>query len=357
MKITDVKAYAVPVPVERPYIWRDGLPGSGTLRETTWLRIITDEGIEGWAAIGRGAIVVDLVRRRIRDMLIGQDPVNREYLWERMWEVDRVEEFPIYMLGAVDIALWDILGKMTGLPVYKLLGGYRDRILAYASTVTYSSVEEYLDIAGQALAAGFKAIKLHAWGDARRDAVLCTRLREHVGDDIPLMYDGSAGFDLIDALYLGEALADAGYLWYEEPMREFSTAAYRMLREKLRLPLLSGETSDGVHFNIADFIVNGGADLVRTSSHYKGGFTGAMRVAHLAEAFYMRAEVHGSGVANRHLCMAIRNNTFYETLVMDNPMVSQDAVDDEGYVYAPTEPGVGYQIDLERIEREAFATV
>src|SRR5690606_10156577 len=173
--------------------------------------------------------------------------------------------------------------------------------------------------ADQCLALGYPAIKLHAWGDARKDARLCQDLRAHVGPDVPLMYDGSAGFDLVDAIYLGRALAEADYLWYEEPMREFSIESYKRLREKVDIPLLSGETADGAHYNIADFIAGGAADLVRTSCWFKGGMTGALRVAHLAQAFNMRAEVHGMGLANLHLACAIPNNTYYEQLVTHLP--------------------------------------
>jgi L-alanine-DL-glutamate epimerase-like enolase superfamily enzyme len=89
-----------------------------------------------------------------------------------MWELDRIEEVPLYILGNVDIARRDIAGKVAGRPVHELLGGYRESIPAYASTVTYGSISEYLDIADQCVERGFSAIKLHAWGDARRDAAL-----------------------------------------------------------------------------------------------------------------------------------------------------------------------------------------
>ena len=85
------------------------------------------------------------------------------------------------------------------------------------------------------------------------------------------MYDGSAGFDLPDAVYLGRALADTGYLWYEEPMREFSVTAYKWLAERVDVPLLVAETSDGVHMNTADFIASGCASYVRTSANHGGG--------------------------------------------------------------------------------------
>src|SRR5437763_12250177 len=343
MRIVDVKAHLVPTPAGPPFRWRAGLPGSDPADVGGVLRLITDEGIEGIAFTHRGKIVADLVDRRLRTELLGQDVLQKEWLWHRIWELDRIEEFPIYALGLVDVALWDLAGKVAGLPVYQLLGGYRSAIPAYASTVTFDSVEEYRDVADQCLALGYPAIKLHAWGDARRDAALCQALRAHVGDAVPLMYDGSAGFDLPDAVYVGHALAEAGYLWYEEPMREFSITAYKRLAEQVRVPLLVAETSDGAHMNTADFVAAGCAAFVRTSAGFKGGLTGALRIAHLADAFRLRAEVHGGGLVHRHLCMAFPNTTYYESLVMTNPVVRQANVDEQRMVHAPEAAGIGFE--------------
>jgi L-alanine-DL-glutamate epimerase-like enolase superfamily enzyme len=342
LRITDVTFDTVDKPAQPPFRWRAGLPGSEGPTTGGILRIHTDEGVVGEAHTPRGIIVRDLVERRIRGELIGADPLQRELLWHRIWELDRIEEFPLYALGLTDIALWDLAAKAVELPVHQLLGGFRDAIPAYASTVTFGSVEEYLDVADQCLDAGYAAIKLHAWGDARLDADLCMKLRAHVGDSVPLMYDGSAAFDLADAVYLGHALADTGYLWYEEPMREFSVTSHRWLAERVSVPLLVAETSDGAHMNAADFIMSGSAAAVRTSAHYKGGITGAMRVAHLADSFRLRAEIHGPGVVNAHLCMAIANTTYYESLVCSNPVVREPAVGADGMVRAPSGPGFGY---------------
>ena len=305
------------------------------------LRIVTDDGAVGeayheWS----GAMLVDLVDRVLREELVGQRADHREWIWRRLWELDRTEEFPIWLLGVVDVALWDLEGRVLGVPVHRLLGTYRTGIRAYASLSTFITTEEFLDVTDQCLELGYPAIKLHAWGDARADAELCRRVRAHVGDGVDLMYDGSAAFDLPDAMYLGRALSDAGYLWYEEPMREFNVTAYKWLAERVEVPLLVAETSDGSHLNTADFIASGCASFVRASANHRGGMTGAMRIAHLADSFRLRAEVHGPTEPAVHLCMAIPNCTYYESLVTSNPAVREPRVGPDGVVRAPTNPGI-----------------
>jgi L-alanine-DL-glutamate epimerase-like enolase superfamily enzyme len=289
---------------------------------------------------------------------VGADPFRREWLWHRVWELDRIHELPLPTLGLIDIALWDLAGRVASQPVWQVLGGFRTSIRAYASTSTFATIEEFLDVADQSLALGYHGIKLHAWGDARKDGKLAIALREHVGDDVPLMYDGSAGFDLPDATHLGHVLSDAGYLWYEEPMREFSVSAYGRLARAVDVPLLVAETSDGAHMNSADFIAAGAASFgVRASATLRGGVTGAMRTAHLADAFRLRAEVHGSDVVNQHLCMAISNTTYYESLVTSVRVEREADVDVQGLVHAPAEPGIAlppaldYPAGLERFAR------
>lgn len=342
MRIASVDVDLISLPaVTPPYAWRRGLRGSHPARTTAVLRITTDDGAVGeayheWS----GPMLADIVDRILRDELIGERADRREWLWHRLWELDRTEEFPIWVFGVVDVALWDLEGRVFGVPVHRLLGTYRDSIPATASTTTFATVEEFLDVCDQCLELGYPAIKLHAWGDAKADADLCQRVRAHVGPEIDLMYDGSAAFDLPDAVYLGRALAEAEYRWYEEPMREFNVTAYRWLSERVDVPLLVGETSDGSHLNTADFIASGCASYVRTSANHRGGMTGAMRIAHLADSFRLRAEVHGPTEPAVHLCMAIPNNTYYESLVTSNPVVREARVGPDGLVQAPSTPGI-----------------
>lgn len=342
MKIVDVSVQLVRVAAPSPaFKWRRGLAGSPGEQRGAVLVLRTDDGVTGRAFDPHGVIVNDVVDRVLRHELLGQDPMRREYLWQRAWEADRIEELPIYALGLADVALWDLAGRALEQPAHVLMGNYRSEIPAYASTTTFSDIAEFLDVADQCLELGFAAIKLHAWGDAKADAELATALREHVGPDVALMYDGSAAFDLGDAVYLGRALSSSGYSWYEEPMREFSIHAYQRLADRVDVPLLVAETSDGAHFNTADFLISGCATHVRTSARYKAGITGALRVAHLAEAFMVTAEVHGAGPESQHLCMAIPNNTYYESFVSSNPVTREDVVTAKGLVHAPTDPGVG----------------
>src|SRR5579862_9712254 len=185
MRIASLDVELIPLPaVTPPFAWRRGLRGSHGDRMTAVLRITSDDGAVGeayheWS----GPMLADIVDRVLREELIGERSDRREWLWHRLWELDRTEEFPIWLLGIVDVALWDLEGRRLGVPVHRLLGTYRDTIPAYASTTTFATVEEYLDVASQRLAVGYPAIKLHAWGNARADADLCQRLRAHSGPD------------------------------------------------------------------------------------------------------------------------------------------------------------------------------
>ena len=111
----------------------------------------------------------------------------------------------------------------------------------------------------------------------------------------------------------------------------------------MTVPLLVAETSDGAHMNTGDFIASGCASAVRTGSTFKGGITGSMRIAHLADSYLLRAEIHGGGLPNTHLCMAIPNTTFYESLVDSNPVRRAPEVDANGLVHAPQGPGIGHE--------------
>jgi len=334
-----------------PYDWRDGLIGGrgGTVRQSL-LRVKTDAGLDGIVWLRNEAISQDVVERCLASRFLGADPLMREKLWSEMWELDRLEELPMYALGYLDVAVWDIAAKAAGVPLFQMLGGHKSRARAYASTVTVKTDDDYLRLSDRCLEAGYKAIKLHVWGRIREDIALVRRLRQHVGPDIELMLDGSAGYTLEESIQLGRAMEACDYLWLEEPMREFNLYAYERLCDTLDIAVLAAECTDGCHFNAAEWLRHGACDRLRTSWFYKGGFTGAVKVGNLAESFQIQADVHGGGPASLALVCALPNSLYFEVLVPED--VLPDATlrgpilpDADGWVYPDTEPGIGWEPD------------
>jgi L-alanine-DL-glutamate epimerase-like enolase superfamily enzyme len=368
MKITDIRCYLVEAEHPTyPFRWRKGLPGSGdgTAADrkplTAILRIDTDAGMTGSIEERDGEAVASLTRRRLKT-LIGEDPLMTERLWTLVWEIDRIEELHMRHLGLVDLLAWDIKSRVARMPVYKMLGGNSARIPAYASTVTWDTMDEYERHIKECIDEGFLAFKLHAWGDAKEDARLCRNLRRWAGDAAPLMFDGSAGWDLVTSLWFGRVLEECGFYWYEEPMREFDLGSYRKLADDLSIPVLAAETSDGVHWNAATWIEMGALDMMRVSTFYKGGITGALKVAHLAESHGMKAQVHGMGIGAAQICGAIPNNDFYEQLVISTEQIKGLRREAYlpivgGYLEVPDEPGLSPEIDWADVEKRAVAIV
>lgn len=367
MRITGFTCWVVEHQPMPPFAWRSGLPSTasdspdGVAPRKGVIRMYTDTEVFGAIELGKGDGVADTVRRRF-GRFIGEDPRLTERLWHLMWETDRIEEFAVHTTGVLDLLCWDVKSRAAGLPIHQMVGGNATRIPAYASTVTWPTLDDYERHIKLCMDCGFTAFKLHAWGDVKSDMELSSQLRRWTGPDAELMYDGSAGFDYVDALKLGKALQDEGFLWYEEPMREHHIGHYARLREKLDIPILAAETTDGAHWNMASWIEAGALDMVRISAAFKGGITGSIKIAHLAESFGMRAQVHGMGHENAQLCAAIVNNDYYEQLVINADQIhglrdlgGLSIVD--GHLQVRTEPGLGYEFDWDEIERTALTRI
>ncbi|MBN1995252.1 MAG: racemase [Anaerolineae bacterium] len=347
MRITGVKIHYVEW--ERaPYHWRDGIMPSGPLARTGLLRILTDEGVEGWSPCGGGFKIEE-----VKWQLMGANPLDRERIWQNFWRNLRTSRLGL-AIGAVDCALWDLFGKVSNQPVYKLLGGMRDRIPAYASTLTLDSLDEYMDLAEACLQKGYKAIKLHAWGRLEQDAELCRMLRKKVGDDIVLMYDASSMFNLFeDAVWFGRQLEEQNYFWYEEPIDHFNMTALARLADTLDIPLAVAEATHGGPWDALAQIRAGAADIILTGplDTYKGGFTGVMKTAHICEGYGMMCALHGGSIASLHAACAIYNSKYFERLIPETfhqPPGIRDAsneIDAEGYAQPWAAPGLGIEVD------------
>ena len=368
MKITDVSLTL--------FAW-DSIPptiyGHHTARPTGnsdlgLLRIVTDEGIEGNAFLGTSSNPASLdgpaLIRFLKPIVLGEDPLDRERLNKLLWARARVAT--VRSIGAMDIALWDIAGKKAGLPIHRLLGTCRNKILAYASSEIHAEAQNYADQALSFEERGWAAYKIHPPQRWRDDIAVCRAVREAVGDDYTLMLDSTWSYRYEEALRVGRAIEEMGFYWYEDPLADQDIYNYVKLKQKLDIPILATEYPIGGFDSYAPWILERATDFLRGDVAVKGGITTLVKTAHLAEAFRMNFECHHGGnslnnVANLHVIMAVRNTEFFEVLLPDAMQkygLAQDiTVDAEGYVHAPTGPGLGAVIDFDLIERKKIGVL
>ncbi len=298
--------------------------------------------------------------------LIGRDSLAREELYQDYKRRHRHLAGTGY--SAIDICLWDLFGKKAGLPIATLLGGYRWRLPAYASTISgdhaggLSSPEAYADFAAQCLELGYKGFKMHCWadGDPQPEIDTIAAVARAVGGQMTLMTDPASHLNTFaDALRVGHACDEHGYYWLEDPLADCGHAphVHRLLKERIRTPLLLTEHVRGLEAK-TPWITERATDFLRADPEYDLGITGVMKTAALAEAFGMDVELHSSGPAHRHCMAAIRNSNFYELGLlhpkMRNPLppifvcgYSDDleTIGPDGCVAVPTGPGLGVTLD------------
>jgi L-alanine-DL-glutamate epimerase-like enolase superfamily enzyme len=281
--------------------------------------------------------------------------------------------------GPLDIALWDLAGKTHGASVATLLGGFRTRLPAYASTYHgqesgggLDSETAFANFAEHCKELGYHGFKIHGWnnGDARREARNLLGVRARVGDDMALMIDPACELrTFMDALYVGRACDEARYFWYEDPYRDAAVSAFghKRLREKLKTPLLVTEHVRGLEQK-ASFVIAGGCDMIHADPEYDMGITGCMKIAHLCEALGLDVQLHASGPAHRHCIAAIRNTHFYEQALVGPDMPNcmppvytcgysdlLEDIGDDGCFPVPQGPGLGVTYDWDLIERSRTA--
>ncbi|MFC6993359.1 enolase C-terminal domain-like protein [Haladaptatus sp. GCM10025707] len=346
-------------------------------RTTYALRIETDAGIAGEYVGGNPPAFAQV--NMVADYLVGKNPLAREKHWSELKRALR--KYDRMGIGPLDIALWDFAGKYHDAPIHELLGTYRTRLPAYASTYFgtegggLESPTEYADFAEACLDRGFGAFKIHPVGgiddrDFDQEIETVRTVGERVGDEMDLMLDPVCEYETFgDALKVGKACDEAGYFWYEDPYRDGSTSqhGHRKLREALDTPLLITEMLRGLESH-TDFVANEATDFVRADPEWDGGITGAMKIARVAEGFGLDVEYHLSGPAQRHCMAATRNSNFYELGLVgpeatiphaEGPFYaggytdSMDAADDGTYT-VPEGPGLGVTYDWEYIRENAL---
>ena len=349
-------------------------PGTTTDRKLFAIRVHTDEGIAGEYVGGNspGAAQINM----FADYLVGRNPLARERHWS---EIKRaLRKYDRMGIGPIDIALWDFAGKYHDAPIHELLGTYRERLPAYASTYPgddaggLETAEDFAEFAEECLEVGYSGFKIHVWPDDLRSTGKMIEtvhaVGERVGDEMDLMLDPACHLDTYgDTLKVGRACDEQDFLWYEDPAKDagLSQHMHRKLRQQLDTPILQTEHVRGLEPH-TDFIANEATDFVRADPEYDAGITGAMKIARVAEGFGLDVEYHAPGPAQRHCMAATRNANYYE-LALVHPKVRNpvppvyngeysdyiDTIDDDGTVPVPDDPGLGVDYDWDFIKDNA----
>jgi len=332
--------------------------------DATIVRVKTDQGFTG---IGSGDAMVGFAGHE--HLFVGEDPLRLE----RHFRVLDNIAFHYGRCWPLDLALWDLAGKILGQPVWRLLGGRSDRVPAYASSGTLRSPDEMADVADSFLARGFKAMKIRFHrGDWRDDIKALEAVRARVGDRLTLMVDCNQGWRmpwdtarpwaLKDALTVARELERLDIYWMEEPLHRGDREGMRRLRDRVDIRIAAGEMTREL-YEFRDLITEGAVDIVQPDAALVGGITGLRRVAILAEehgiVFTPHTWTNGLGmVANAHLTAGIGSAPFLE-FPFDPPDWSIDrrdflmreriAIDENGDIVLSDASGFGVSLDPQRL--------
>jgi L-alanine-DL-glutamate epimerase-like enolase superfamily enzyme len=325
--------------------------------------ISTDKGIDGVVSTeASNARLLARLWAGAREHIEGQDPFDRGKIARTL---RRRFTWPQAILGVLDYGLWDIAGKAFEKPIYKLLGATREKILAYGSTIHHNSDERFIETALRCKEAGFKAVKLHPYCNFEDDLRLVYKVRKAVGDDLTLMIDTlvyPAPYTRDEAMRMGRALDELGFWWFEDPLPKTDLDGLAELTRECKVVQI--RAADRVE-DIAEYaaMIRGRCmDIMAGPASF--GITDLMKLAALAEANNMKMEPHdfGGGTASLHVGLAISNCDYYEQATPEGCFDSEIypgvylepiRVDREGYVHAPTGPGLGFPIDLKEAEKVA----
>jgi L-alanine-DL-glutamate epimerase-like enolase superfamily enzyme len=368
MKITDVQLTL--------FAWDDIPPThygrhTGTFGGKSQLGLLTvstDEGVQGHAFLGsamRGAHMDgQSLIHYLKPLVLGRDPLERERLYQMMSQ--KIRQTTYRAIGAMDVALWDIAGKVAGMPIHRLLGSYRESAPAYASSAVLATKEAYATEAARFKSEGWTAYKIHPPTDPAVDIEVCHAVRRAVGDDFTVMLDSTWAYQYPEALRVGKVAEGLGFYWYEDPLADDDLLSYVKLKQHLTIPILATEYSPGGLTAFAPWLVQQATDFLRGDVAVKGGISALVKAAHLAEAFHMNFEIHHGGnslnnVANLHVTMAIKNCEFFEVLLPAGAQkygLAQDIeIDRQGLVHAFNGPGLGAAIDFDLIQRKKVAVL
>jgi D-galactarolactone cycloisomerase len=368
MKITHVKAVALSYkPTGTPVTL-----GTGTAikRDVVVVKVGTEDGLVGYGEAHHGMAptqVAELVDVSLAPLLIGEDALAVEYLWDKMYHGRGRTHGPgwaIYMaMSGVDMALWDVRGKALGLPVWKLLGGRKRRIRAYAGGVSmgYQVPESLAEEAQGYVGRGFTAVKLRLGDTLENDLARVRHVRRVLGDQVAVMVDINTKYTYQDLLRLAPGLEECQVYWIEEPFPPDAVRDYRLLAPRTRIPLAAGE-NHFLRYEARELLEQDAVQIIQPDASKAGGISEVKKVADLAAAYRRPFAPHTSmsginSAATLALLSVCSNALFYEADVAranpfrDDLVSPAPAVGADGCIEPYDGPGLGIEVDESLFDR------
>ncbi|TVY04024.1 mandelate racemase/muconate lactonizing enzyme family protein [Paenibacillus cremeus] len=353
MKITNLEAIILEVEVKNPA--SDALHTYDAGR-TVVTRVYTDEGHVGYATthIGRGKPTADvlkvLLEKELAPALIGEDPLFTRKIRHKLWNIadyHGAEGLAHWGISAIDIALWDIVGKSMNQPTAKVLGACRDRIPAYSMAGWYFDSEKaYLEKVIAVVEEGFKAIKLKVGRySLENDIERIKAARRELGSEFTIMVDANQGFDEREAIRRGRAYQEYGIRWLEEPLIPQHKQNHARLVQALDIPIAIGENYYSKH-QFYDAVQAGAASVLQPDNRRAGGPTEWLEIGAITDAAGLHIASHGGGPVNVNMLCAIPNAIYLESgsLKHENKMLVTQLKMVDGEVLLPDTPGMGTEV-------------
>ena len=365
MKIANVKAFPTSFPIPPANRVALGI-GTAVKRDAVVVKVTTDDGIIGWGEAHHGrahTAVAKLIETTLKQLVIGMDAHDVNGVWNRMYRFQLASHGmgagACLAISGIDMALWDIRGKALGVPLYRLLGGSRIGIPAYAGGVSlgYQPAAQLIDEARKSIDAGYTAIKLRVGDSPAKDIERMRAVRKAFGDELAILTDANIGYRVEDVRRVMPAMDELGIGWLEEPFPAHDYRSYREARSFGRTPLAAGE-NHYTRFEFDRVIEDGAITILQPDLSKAGGITEALRIAALASAWKLPIHPHSSmtglnHAATIHFLAAIDNGGYFEGDVSrankfrDELVSNPGAIDRDGKVWPLERPGLGLEVNEE----------
>ncbi|MBI5085698.1 MAG: mandelate racemase/muconate lactonizing enzyme family protein [Acidobacteria bacterium] len=323
----------------------------------TYLEVETDGGIVGRSIPAGG---LHTVEAEVFPRIVGENPFYVERIWDRMYRLNRkpvAKGDYIRAMGAVDIAVWDIIGKALNLPVYQVLGAFTDRVRVYAAGGYYEDGKGLKELATEMdgyVREGFRAVKMKIGGEPMQvDAERVHAVRDAVGPDVDILIDANNKWNAYNAIRFGRMVERHNIYWFEEPVEPDDFAGCAEIKHALDIPIVAGE-NEYTRWGCRDLIEHNCADILNLDTVIAGGITEYRKIAAMASAHHIPVAPHGSPFMAIHLLASTANTLIMETYPAveskDNLALPLFPVKD-GFVQAPTKPGLGIDPDPEVVRK------